>query len=76
MAAKRTISREQYLQLLGLELLGKTAARKAEEYADAIADLLGTDTRDHASDVIFGSDEQDVEWLLAAMQIEVEGGRP
>jgi hypothetical protein len=78
--AKETISRAEYLQLLGLSLMANQHAKKMEEIRDSIYELLGTSESDdqhgHVSDLLWAGDRNvSVNWLLKGLNITVEPAR-
>jgi len=63
-----TITREQYLQLVGLQAIGTMWAKRAEECATLMDHIAGTDER--GSDVVFG--DKDLDWFLTGAHITFE----
>ena len=68
MPKKTTISRAEYLQLLGLLTLARKHARIVHESEDLMAEILGDDGGGDISDTIF-SEDRDLEEMLRRMEI-------
>jgi len=73
---KTTISHTEYLQLLGLSVIGGQHYRKLTEVRDAIYEMLETteDSNEDGGwigDTIWGDDRWDVNGLLKKLKIEV-----
>ena len=66
----KTISKETYLQALGLHHLARLHYRKGEEFDKALCSLLGLEWGGHISDSAYG--ERDFDEALKLSEIVVE----
>jgi hypothetical protein len=73
---KETITRAEYLQLLGLSLMASQHDQKMRDIRDSIYELLGTseddDKHSHVSDLLWGGDYMNVDRLLKGLNIRLE----
>lgn len=74
--APRTITHAEYLQLQGLASLARHHQKQADQFADAIAKLLGVEPVGGDDlgiyDVVSGYEDRGVDWLLEGANITVE----
>lgn len=76
--AKESISRNEYLQLIGLFTLAARYERQLNDTALAVSDLLEperekkTEVSSHVSDEIYGRSDPSVDRLLENMGVRVQ----
>lgn len=72
--AKDKISRNEYLQLIGLQTLARQYDQKQKEIEASLLAVLGNPEKPEsgsaAGDVVWG--ERDIDWLLEAYNVTVE----
>lgn len=74
---KTTITRSEYLQLLGLRLLAQRANSELYRLIDAAGAIIGEDEprRGHIGDTFWGDESDDVDTMLRKMKVTVEADK-
>ena len=68
----KTITNNQYLCLLGLEVLKKDYNNRLKDVKSAVQKIVGeTEEYGHSSDFVYSGNDYDVKELLGKLEIEV-----